>query len=109
MEPPACFYHYNRPVRYEPMAERGPGGPRPLPRERRPRRILRWTWPILAALLGGAVGGVAVAAAIHMPRVDSLASFTPSLVTQLYDDKGQVFRGFARERRVMLKESENPP
>lgn len=43
-----------------------------------------------------------------MPRVDSLADFTPSLVTQLYDKDGQVFRTFARERRVMLKESEIP-
>src|SRR5262249_4672197 len=29
--------------------------------------------------------------------------------TQLYDKNGNVFRSFARERRVMLKESEMPP
>lgn len=73
-----------------------------------PRRLLRWTWPVLAALLVGAVAGVAVAAAIHMPRVDSVANFTPSLVTQLYAKDGKVFSTFARERRVMLKESEVP-
>ena len=43
-----------------------------------------------------------------MPRVESLASYTPNLVTQLYDKNGNVFTTFARERRVMLKESEMP-
>ncbi len=61
---------------------------------------------MLAALLVGAVTGVAVAAAIHVPRVESLADYTPSLVTQLYDKNGAVFATFARERRVMLKEGE---
>jgi penicillin-binding protein 1A len=73
-----------------------------------PNRLLRWTWPVLAALLIGAVTGVAVAAAIHVPRVDALADYTPSLVTQLYDKNGAVFATFARERRVMLKEVEMP-
>lgn len=73
-----------------------------------PRRLLRWTWPVLAALLFGALGGVAVAAAIHMPRVDSLVDYTPKLVTQLYDRNGKVFTTFARERRVMLKEGQIP-
>jgi penicillin-binding protein 1A len=70
--------------------------------------MLRWTWPVLAALLVGAVTGVAVAAAIHMPRVESLADFAPMLVTQLYARDGSVFTTFARERRVMLKEDEIP-
>ncbi|HEV2846581.1 MAG TPA: biosynthetic peptidoglycan transglycosylase, partial [Thermoanaerobaculia bacterium] len=76
---------------------------------RRSRRALRWTWPVVAALLVGAVSGVAVAAAIHMPRVDKkLADYTPSLVTQLYDRNGRVYTTFARERRVMLKEGQIP-
>jgi penicillin-binding protein 1A len=76
---------------------------------RRSRRALRWTWPVVAALLVGAVSGVAVAAAIHMPRVDKkLADYTPSLVTQLYDKNGRVYTTFARERRVMLKEGQIP-
>ena len=63
---------------------------------------------MLAALLVGAVTGVGVAAAIHVPKVDTLAGYTPSLVTQLYDKNGAVFTTFARERRVMLKEHEMP-
>ncbi|HEX3127980.1 MAG TPA: PBP1A family penicillin-binding protein [Thermoanaerobaculia bacterium] len=76
--------------------------PRPGP------RLIRWVVPLLIALLTGAVAGVAVAAAIHMPRVDALADYTPSLVTQLYARDGSVFATFARERRVMLKEGEIP-
>src|SRR5258706_1064365 len=72
------------------------------------RRLLRWTWPVLLALLVGAVSGVAIAAAIHVPRVEAMGSFTPSLVTQLLDRNGRAFATFARERRGMLKESEMP-
>jgi penicillin-binding protein 1A len=64
--------------------------------------------PLVVALLVGAVAGVAVAAAIHVPRVESLVGYTPSLVTQLQARDGSVFATFARERRVMLKESEIP-
>ncbi len=77
------------------------------PARRRPR-LLRWAMPLLIALLAGAVAGVAVAAAIHMPRVDALADYTPSLVTQLFSRDGKAFATFARERRVMLKEGQIP-
>ncbi|MFL6293287.1 MAG: penicillin-binding protein 1A [Thermoanaerobaculia bacterium] len=70
--------------------------------------MLRWVLPLLVALLVGALAGVAVAAAIHMPRVDALADYTPSLVTQLYARDGSIFATFARERRVMLKAGQIP-
>jgi penicillin-binding protein 1A len=69
---------------------------------------MRWTLPLVVTLLVGAVAGVAVAAAIHVPRVESLVGYTPSLVTQLFAADGSVFSTFARERRVMLKESQIP-
>jgi len=69
---------------------------------------MRWTVPLVVALLVGAVAGVAVAAAIHVPRVESLVGYTPSLVTQLLAADGSVFATFARERRVMLKEADIP-
>jgi penicillin-binding protein 1A len=71
--------------------------------------VLRWLLPLVLAVLLGTGVGVSVAALIHVPRVESLASFTPSLVTQLYTDDGSVAASFARERRMMLKEGEIPP
>ena len=95
-------------MEYEPLSANRTPIPDAPPR-RRSRRLIRWTWPVLAALLVGAVTGVGVAAAIHVPKVDTkLADYTPSLVTQLYDKNGAVFTTFARERRVMLKEHEMP-
>jgi penicillin-binding protein 1A len=78
---------------------------RPL---RRNPRLLRWAVPLLITVLIGLAAGVAVAAAIHVPRVEALADYTPSLVTQLYTHEGKVFTTFARERRLMLKEAEMP-
>ncbi|HEY3571462.1 MAG TPA: PBP1A family penicillin-binding protein [Thermoanaerobaculia bacterium] len=93
-------------MEYEPLPERRPPVVSP---SREPRRLLRWIWPALAALLVGAVTGVAVAAAIHVPRVEALGGdYRPSLVTQLYDKNGNVYTTFAHERRVMLKQSEIP-
>jgi penicillin-binding protein 1A len=71
-------------------------------------RLLRWGLPLVIAMVVGALAGVAVAAAIHVPRVDAMAGYTPSLVTQLLARDGSVYSTFARERRVMLKESEIP-
>jgi penicillin-binding protein 1A len=78
-------------------------------RSRRRRKLLRWIIPLVVALILGAVSGVGIAALIHVPRVDTLAGYTPSLVTQLLARDGSVFASFARERRVMLKQSQIPP
>ena len=86
---------YNGAVRYDPMPSGSCPPSLPIPSAPPPaasRRLSRWTWPLLAALLVGAVAGVGVAAAIHVPRVDSLADFTPSLVTQLYDTRRRRLR-----------------
>jgi penicillin-binding protein 1A len=72
-----------------------------------PRR-LRWIIPVLVALALGTAVGVSVAALIHVPRVEALGTFTPSLVTQLYAADASVFASFARERRMMLKEGAIP-
>jgi penicillin-binding protein 1A len=85
-----------------------PNRPAVVPPARRKPRLLRWAVPLVITVLIGLAAGVAVAAAIHVPRVEALADYTPSLVTQLYTHGGNVFTTFARERRVMLKESEMP-
>ncbi|HWM90986.1 MAG TPA: PBP1A family penicillin-binding protein [Thermoanaerobaculia bacterium] len=95
-------------MRYDPLNEPTERTPPVVPPSRNPRRLIRWTLPLLIALLIGALTGVTVAAAIHMPRVDALADYTPSLVTQLFARDGSVFATFARERRVMLKVDQIP-
>lgn len=85
-----------------------PSSPRSAGR-RRSRRPLSRALPLLGALLLGTATGVGIAAAIHMPQVDSLVDYTPSLVTQLFDRQGQVFQTYARERRVMIRREDVPP
>jgi penicillin-binding protein 1A len=72
------------------------------------RRLLIWLWPLVAALLIGVLGGVGVAAAIHMPRVETITDYTPTLITELHDRDGDLFATYARERREMLEEGEIP-
>ncbi|HBL30852.1 MAG TPA: hypothetical protein DD490_28790, partial [Acidobacteria bacterium] len=99
---------YNEGVRYDPLPSSPPPARSPRPARPPGRRLMRWALPVVVALFLGALTGVTVAAAIHVPRVESLVGYTPSLVTQLYAADGSVFATFARERRVMLKESEIP-
>ncbi|MGD2114886.1 MAG: PBP1A family penicillin-binding protein, partial [Acidobacteriota bacterium] len=74
----------------------------------RRRRILLWAVPVAGALTLGVVGGVGVAAAINMPRVETIKDYTPTLITQIEDASGEVFATYARERRVMLQEGQVP-
>lgn len=69
---------------------------------------MRWLLPVLVAVVLGVIVGIAIAAAIHVPKVDTLSDFTPSLVTQLYDHESQRLTSYARERRVMLREGQVP-
>ncbi len=63
----------------------------------------------LAVVLGlGALVGVGVGAVIHIPSVESLGDFAPSLITELHAVDGTVFRGYAHERRMLLEEGEVP-
>ncbi len=56
----------------------------------------------------GALLGVGFASVINMPRVESIADFTPGQITQLYDSQGELFASFAKERRVLLQEGDVP-
>lgn len=103
------------PVEYDPIAEptshpvaAPPTSPVSSPDRPPARGWRRWGLPVVVAVALGVVCGIAVAAAIHMPRVETLSEFTPGLITQLYDRNGQVFSTFARERRVLLREGEVP-
>lgn len=69
----------------------------------------RWLLPALLAVAAGGLAGLAVGAAIHMPKVEALEEFRPSLVTRLQDRHGEVFTTYSRERRELLAEGSVPP
>ncbi|MGH9464950.1 MAG: transglycosylase domain-containing protein, partial [Thermoanaerobaculia bacterium] len=69
---------------------------------------LRLAAPLALAVAAGTLTGLAVSAAIHMPRVDGLAEYTPPTITRLLDRDGRVFASYASERRVMVAEDEIP-
>jgi penicillin-binding protein 1A len=80
------------------------------PTARPPRtRLRRYGMPLLIATVAGAIAGVGFAAAIHVPRVEGLAEFSPGLITELRDHTGQPFADYARQRRVMLAPGDVPP
>lgn len=72
------------------------------------RKWLLWGLPPTAAVTLGILGGMGFAAAIHLPEVDRVAEYTPSLITQIRDRHGEPFASFAVERRVLLAEDEIP-
>lgn len=85
----------------EHSARRAPASPTPKPR-------FRWYLASLALLPLAAIAGGAVASFISMPEVDELDSFQPGLITTLVDRDGVRYESYARERRVLLRESELP-
>ena len=100
----------------EPMRPRAPvSSPsgRPTPPQQKPPRRPTTRRRILQFLLVAACGvaaGIGIAAAIHVPRVDAIAGFSPKLVTQIYDRDGKTaYASYARERRLMLDQGEIPP
>jgi penicillin-binding protein 1A len=68
------------------------------------RRLIQ----LAVVVIAGVIAGVGVAAVIHIPSVESLDQFSPSLITELHAQDGTVFRGYARERRMLLEEGEVP-
>lgn len=97
-----------------PSASVPPAGPLLAPRSTAPpgsaalRSWRRFLVPLVAAAAIGAALGVGVAAAIHVPRVDAVTEFSPKLITQLRDQRGEVFATYARERRMLIQEGDLP-
>jgi penicillin-binding protein 1A len=77
-------------------------------RPRPGKRLLRWLAPLALAAVLGAAGGVGIAAVIRRPQVEEVSTYTPRLVTQLFDKNGAQFATFARERRMMLSQAQIP-
>jgi penicillin-binding protein 1A len=71
----------------------------------------RWTRcavSLAVAVTLGALTGMGVSAAIHVPRVEGLAEYRPPTISRLLDRDGRVFATYASERRILLTEDEIP-
>jgi penicillin-binding protein 1A len=71
-------------------------------------RHWRWLTPIVATPVAGVLLGVGVAAVIDLPQVETVAELNPSQITRLLDSRGEVFRSYSVEKRIMLAEGEVP-
>ena len=60
--------------------------PRQAERRRRLRHLV--VYPLLTTVVAAATG-IAVAASIHRPQVETLDDFVPKLITRLYDHAGK--------------------
>lgn len=89
------------------MPGRRKNGASPLARLLSNRWARRALPLVIVVLLGGLVG-VAFAAVINMPKVDSIADFKPGQITRLYDSENELFASFAKERRVLIEEGQLP-
>jgi len=72
------------------------------------RRWLRFVLLLAAVVVVGALAGIVVASAIHVPSLDAYVDLSPRLITRLLDRDGQVFATYARERRQMIEEGALP-
>ncbi|HLF55909.1 MAG TPA: PBP1A family penicillin-binding protein [Thermoanaerobaculia bacterium] len=68
----------------------------------------RFAIGVVAAAAGGALAGVGVATAIHVPSLDAYVDLNPRLITRLLDRQGEVFATYARERRQLIEEGQLP-
>jgi len=64
--------------------------------------------PPAIAIVLGILGGVGIASVINMPQVESLADFSPGVITRLFDRNGEVFATYAKEKRVLIEDGEVP-
>ena len=72
------------------------------------RRHWRWLAPVAATPVAGVLLGIGVAAAIDLPQVETVSELNPSQITRLLDSRGEVFRSYSVEKRIMLAEGEVP-
>src|SRR5687767_15971499 len=85
-----------------------PTPPSPPPRKRR-RRILSRLLLLFVALVLGVPGGFLFARVIHIPLVESLHTYRPSVITKVYDRNGRVFNEYSIQRRIVVSKEQMSP
>lgn len=73
----------------------------PLARRARSRLL-----PLFVALALGVPGGFLFARIIHMPLVETLHTYRPSVISRMYDRNGQVVAEYSIQRRIIVPRHE---
>ena len=63
---------------------------------------------LLTSITVGAAGGVLFVYNSDLPEVETLASYRPNVVTEVYGDDGQIIGSFALERRIIVEPGQIP-
>ncbi len=68
-------------------------------------------FPILlvCSIVVGATGGVLFVYNSDLPEVQRLEEYRPNVITEVYDDAGQIIGTFALERRIVIEPDQLPP
>jgi penicillin-binding protein 1A len=64
---------------------------------------------VLFSALVGAGAGLLLVYSTDLPQVEQLEHYTPSTITELYDDQGRTIGSFALQRRVVASYNDYPP
>lgn len=70
------------------------------------RRARSRLLPLFVALALGVPGGFLSARIIHMPLVETLHTYRPSVISRMYDRNGQVVAEYAIQRRIIVPRQE---
>ncbi|HVR42472.1 MAG TPA: PBP1A family penicillin-binding protein [Thermoanaerobaculia bacterium] len=73
------------------------------------RRLVSRLLILFVAIVLGVPGGFLFARIIHIPLVDSLHTYRPSVITRIYDRNGEVFDEYSIQRRIVIPKERMSP
>ncbi|MGK2859669.1 MAG: penicillin-binding protein 1A [Thermoanaerobaculia bacterium] len=75
----------------------------------RKRRLQSRLLPLFVVMALGVPGGFLAARIIHIPLVETLDTYRPSVITRLYSRDGRPYAEYAIQRRMMVSKKEMSP
>jgi penicillin-binding protein 1A len=63
---------------------------------------------LVCSIVMGATGGVLFVYNSDLPEVERLEDYRPNVITEIYDDGGQIIGNFALERRIIIEPDQVP-
>ncbi|MBI2213721.1 MAG: PBP1A family penicillin-binding protein [Acidobacteria bacterium] len=85
-----------------------PTQPETIPPPKR-RKLRSRLLPLFVVMALGVPGGFLAARIIHIPLVETLDTYRPSVITRLYSRDGRPFAEYAIQRRMMVSKKEMSP